>query len=251
MTELTPELTPEPTADNPHAHPDEPHTGGLAGRLNWLRAGVLGANDGIVSTAGIVVGVAAASAERGPIFTAGVAALAAGAVSMALGEYVSVSTQRDTEAALLAKERRELRDEPEAELAELAGLYEAKGLSVATAHQVAIELTEHDALAAHADAELNLDPDELTNPWHAAFSSAIAFTLGALLPLIAVLLPPSSWRIPVVFLTVLVALALTGTIGALLGGAKALRPTMRVMIGGAVAMAVTYGIGSLVGTAIG
>ncbi len=236
---------------NPHAHRDEPHTGGLANRLNWLRAGVLGANDGIVSTAGIVVGVAAASSDRTALFTAGIAALAAGAVSMALGEYVSVSTQRDTEAALLTKERRELREDPEAELAELAGLYEAKGLSSATAHLVAAELTEHDALAAHADAELKLDPDDLANPWLAALSSAIAFTVGALLPLIAVLLPPVAWRIPVVFVSLLLALMLTGTLGALLGGAKVLRPTMRVMIGGALAMIVTYGIGSLVGTAVG
>ena len=241
----------ETAATVPHAHPDEPHTGGLANRLNWLRAGVLGANDGIVSTAGIVVGVAAASADRTALFTAGIAALAAGAVSMALGEYVSVSTQRDTEAALLAKERRELREDPEAELDELAGLYEAKGLSSATAHLVAAELTEHDALAAHADAELKLDPDDLANPWLAALSSAIAFTVGALLPLIAVLLPPVAWRIPVVFVSVLLALMLTGTIGALLGGAKVLRPTMRVVIGGALAMIVTYGIGSLVGTAVG
>ena len=238
------------TDANPHAHDSEPHGGGLANRLNWLRAGVLGANDGIVSTAGIVVGVAAASAERGPIFTAGIAALAAGAVSMALGEYVSVSTQRDTEAALLIKERRELADDPDAELDELAGLYEAKGLSSATAHQVARELTEHDALAAHADAELHLDPEELVNPWMAAVSSAISFTLGALLPLIAVLLPPQSWRVPTVFIVVLAALALTGTIGALLGGAKPLRPTLRVMVGGAIAMGVTYGIGTAFGTAV-
>ncbi|MFC0316218.1 VIT family protein [Gordonia phosphorivorans] len=237
-------------AENPHAHEAEPHGAGLANRLNWLRAGVLGANDGIVSTAGIVVGVAAATVDRGPIFTAGIAALAAGAVSMALGEYVSVSTQRDTEAALLAKERRELREDPEAELDELAGLYEAKGLSSATAHQVARELTEHDALAAHADAELKLDPEDLVNPWMAAFSSAIAFTSGALLPLLAVLLPPATWRVPTVFVVVLVALALTGTVGALLGGAKPLRPTMRVMIGGALAMGVTYGIGTLFGTAV-
>ncbi|MFZ2509637.1 MAG: VIT family protein [Gordonia sp. (in: high G+C Gram-positive bacteria)] len=239
------------TDGNPHAHPDEPHSGSLTSRLNWLRAGVLGANDGIVSTAGIVVGVAAASTERGPIFTAGVAALAAGAISMALGEYVSVSSQRDTERALLAKERRELREDPAAELAELAGLYEAKGLSATTAHQVAAELTAHDALTAHAEAELHLDPTELTNPWHAAFSSAVAFTVGALLPLIAVLLPAASWRIPVVFGTVLLALALTGALGAALGGARPGRPTLRVVLGGAIAMAVTYGIGALVGTAIG
>ena len=160
-------------------HPAEPHAGAISSKLNWLRAGVLGANDGIVSTAGIVVGVAAATLERGPIFTAGIAGLAAGALSMALGEYVSVSTQRDTEKALLAKERRELKEQPEAELNELIGLYRAKGLSPETARTVAEELTAHDAFAAHVDVELGIDPHELTNPWHAAFSSAIAFTMMA------------------------------------------------------------------------
>ncbi|MFM9377181.1 VIT family protein [Gordonia sp. VNK21] len=237
----------DPVAENPHAHPDEPHVDGFAGRLNWLRAGVLGANDGIVSTAGVVVGVAAATTAREPIFTAGIAALAAGAVSMALGEYVSVSTQRDSERALLAKEKGELRDDPEAELAELAGLYEEKGLRPDTAHQVARELTAHDALAAHAEAELKLDPDELTSPWQAAGSSAVSFTVGALLPLLGILLPPAHWRIPVAVVTVLIALAITGTTGALLGGASPWRPTARVVIGGALAMAVTYAIGLLVG----
>ena len=177
--------------------------GSLSSKLNWLRAGVLGANDGIVSTAGIVVGVAAATAEKAPIFTAGVAGLAAGAVSMALGEYVSVSTQRDTERALLRKERRELRDDPAAELDELAALYEAKGLSTATARTVAEELTDHDAFAAHAEVELGIDPAELTNPWQAAASSALSFTIGALLPLIAILVPPTTWRIPVTVVAVL------------------------------------------------
>ena len=140
---------------------------------------MLGANDGIVSTAGIVVGVAAATVERGPILTAGIAGLAAGAVSMALGEYVSVSTQRDTERALLRKERRELKEDPEAELDELTALYEAKGLSSATARSAAEELTEHDAFAAHAEVELGIDPEDLTNPWMAAVSSAVSFTVGA------------------------------------------------------------------------
>ena len=151
-------------------------SGSVSSKLNWLRAGVLGANDGIVSTAGIVVGVAAASVARGPILTAGIAGLVAGTVSMALGEYVSVSTQRDTEQALLSKERRELRDDPTAELDELAALYEAKGLSAATARTVAEELTDHDPFAAHAEVELGIDPEELTNPWHAALSSALSFT---------------------------------------------------------------------------
>jgi len=143
-------------------HPREPHTGGTAGRLNWLRAAVLGANDGIVSVAGIVIGVAGATSARGPVFTAGLAGLAAGAVSMALGEYVSVSSQRDSQRALMAQEKRELATSPEAELTELTALYEAKGLSPATARTVATELTSHGALAAHLDAELHIDP--LTSP---------------------------------------------------------------------------------------
>ncbi len=233
--------------EHAHAHGDEPHAGSLANRLNWLRAGVLGANDGIVSTAGIVVGVAAATTDRAPIFTAGIAGLAAGAVSMALGEYVSVSTQRDTERALLDKEARELAEQPEAEFEELVGLYEAKGLTHSTACQVARELTEHDAFDAHVEAELGIDPHELTNPWQAAISSAVSFTTGAALPLIAILAPPASIRIPVTFVVVLIALAITGALGAILGGSKPWRPMIRVVIGGAIAMAVTFGIGHLVG----
>ncbi|MFN8073344.1 MAG: VIT family protein [Mycobacterium sp.] len=229
------------------AHPAEPHVGAINTKLNWLRAGVLGANDGIVSVAGIVVGVAAATTERGPIFTAGLAGLAAGALSMALGEYVSVSTQRDTERALLAKERRELVEEPEAELAELVGLYQAKGLSPETARTVAEELTAHDAFAAHIDIELGIDPDELTNPWHAAGSSAIAFTVGAMLPLLTILLLPPSTRIPVTFIAVLIALAVTGWISARLGGADPRRAVTRVVIGGALAMAITWAIGHIFG----
>ncbi|BBX67564.1 VIT1/CCC1 transporter family protein [Mycolicibacterium psychrotolerans] len=232
------------------SHPAEPHVGSVAAKLNWLRAGVLGANDGIVSTAGIVVGVAAAAAERGPILTAGIAGLAAGAVSMALGEYVSVSTQRDTEKALLSKERRELRDDPAAELDELAALYEEKGLTTATARTVAEELTDHDAFAAHAEIELGITPGELTNPWHAALSSALAFTIGALLPIIAIILPPTAWRIPVTVVAVLAALVLTGAVSAGLGGAPKQRAVMRNVIGGGLALAITYGIGYLVGAAI-
>ncbi|GAB2653490.1 VIT family protein [Prescottella soli] len=230
-------------------HPAEPHVAGLSSRLNWLRAGVLGANDGIVSVAGLVVGVAAATTDRGPILTAGLAGLAAGAVSMALGEYVSVSTQRDTERALLAKERHELSTIPEAELDELTSLYEDKGLSPATARKVAEELTAHDAFAAHAEVELGIDPDELTNPWHAALASAIAFTVGAILPMLAILLPPASARIPVTFVAMLAALAITGSLSARLGGASRPRAVLRVVTGGALAMAVTYGIGQLLGVA--
>lgn len=228
-------------------HPAEPHVGAINTKLNWLRAGVLGANDGIVSVAGIVVGVAAATVDRAPILTAGVAGLAAGALSMALGEYVSVSTQRDTERALLAKERWELTEKPEDEFRELVGLYKAKGLSDATAETVARELTDHDAFAAHIDIELGIDPDELTNPWHAAGSSAIAFTVGAMLPLLTILLLPPSIRIPVTFVAVLIALAITGWVSARLGGADPMRATQRVVIGGALAMAITWAIGHLVG----
>ncbi|MDG3010416.1 VIT family protein [Rhodococcus sp. D2-41] len=231
-------------------HAGDTHRVRLSSRLNWLRAGVLGANDGIVSVAGIVIGVAAATTERGPILTAGIAGLVAGAVSMALGEYVSVSSQRDSERALLETELRELAEEPAAELAELAAIYRAKGLSPATAQKVAEELTAHDAFAAHAEAELGIDPDDLTNPWHAAVSSAISFTVGALLPLLALLAAPASARIPVAFAAVLAALALTGGVGARLGGAQPGRATVRIVLGGAVALAVTYLIGHLVGLTI-
>lgn len=231
----------------PALHADEPHRGGIAQRLNWLRAGVLGANDGIVSVAAIVVGVAGATSSTGPILTAGVAGLVGGAISMALGEYVSVSSQSDSEKALIAKERAELRDMPAEELDELTALYRAKGLSESTATQVAIELTEHDALAAHLSIELNIDQDDVVSPWHAAAASAAAFTIGAILPMLAILLPPAGWRIPVTFVAVLMALAVTGTLSATIGGSSRLRATLRVVIGGALALAATYGVGVLLG----
>ncbi|KGN39456.1 VIT1/CCC1 transporter family protein [Knoellia subterranea] len=232
------------------AEHDEPHDATIGERLNWLRAGVLGANDGIVSTAGIVIGVAAATTERSTILTAGLAGLAAGAMSMAVGEYVSVSTQRDTEKALLAKERRELREEPEAELEELTALYADKGLTPELAHEVAVQLTEHDALAAHAETELGIDPEALTNPWHAAWASFISFTLGALVPLLAVLLVPVSARVPVTVVAVVVALLGSGWLSARLGSAPAWPAVRRNVVGGLIAMAVTYAIGSLVGTQV-
>lgn len=231
-------------------HTDEPHVAG-GGRLNWLRAGVLGANDGIVSVAGIVIGVAGATASRGPIFTAGLAGLVAGAVSMSLGEYVSVSSQRDSETALLAQEKRELAESPASELAELTALYEAKGLSADTARTVAIELTAYDPLAAHLDAELHLDPEKFANPAQAAAASAVAFTIGALLPLLAILLPPQGWRVQVTFVAVLLALAVAGAISARIGGSNVPRAVARVLVGGAVGLAFTYGVGHLLGTAIG
>jgi VIT1/CCC1 family predicted Fe2+/Mn2+ transporter len=220
---------------------------GLASRLNWLRAGVLGANDGIVSVAAIVVGVAGATSNNAPILTAGLAGLVGGAVSMALGEYVSVSSQRDTQRALIAKEQIALREQPEAELAQLAQLYQAKGLSAATARQVAAELTSRDALGAHLEARLHIDEDDVVSPWHAALASAVAFTLGGVLPLLAILLIHASVRIPITFVAVLVALALTGAAGARIGGSPAARATLRVVLGGALALAATYLIGHLLG----
>ncbi|MBW9120188.1 VIT family protein [Microbacterium trichothecenolyticum] len=232
------------------SHPGEPHGVGLGQRLNWLRAGVLGANDGIVSVAALVVGVAGATTNTGALFTAGIAGLVGGAISMALGEYVSVSSQRDTERALIAKESGELRDMPDVELEELTQLYRDRGLTDATARQVAQELTAHDALSAHLEVELHIDQDDLVNPWHAAVSSAIAFTLGALLPLLAILLPPPEWRVPVTFVAVLVALAATGTISAHLGGAPKGRAATRLVLGGALALAATWLIGTLLGTTV-
>ena len=231
--------------------PREPHTGSTAGRLNWLRAAVLGTNDGIVSVAGIVIGVAGATSARGPIFTAGLAGLVAGAVSMALGEYVSVSSQRDSQHAMMAQEKRELAASPEAELAELTALYEAKGLSAATARTVATELTSHGALAAHLDAELHIDPADIPSPVQAAAASALSFTVGAVLPLLAILLPPATARVAITFAAVLIALGLAGALSARLGGSDIRRAVLRLVIGGALGLAFTYGVGHLFGTAIG
>jgi VIT1/CCC1 family predicted Fe2+/Mn2+ transporter len=228
-------------------HPDEPHAQGIAGRLNWLRAGVLGANDGIVSVAAIVVGVAAATPALGAVVTAGLAALIGGAISMALGEYVSVSSQSDSERALIAKETDELARMPEQELDELTGLYEARGLSPETARRVAEELTAKDALRAHLQAELNIDPDDIVNPWHATVASAIAFTIGGILPMLAIL-TPQAIRVPLTFVVVLVALAVTGGIGARLGGSPWIRGTVRVLIGGILALGATFLIGLLLNT---
>ncbi|MEO7269853.1 MAG: VIT family protein [Knoellia sp.] len=229
---------------------DEPHDESVGARLNWLRAAVLGANDGIVSTAGIVIGVAAATTERSTILTAGLAGLAAGAMSMAVGEYVSVSTQRDTEEALLAKERRELRDEPEAELEELAQMYADKGLSQELAQEVAVQLTAHDALGAHAETELGIDPEALTKPMQAAYASFVSFTVGALVPLLAVLVVGVSARVPVTVAAVVVALFGTGWLSARLGSSPIGPAVRRNIIGGVLAMTVTYAIGSLVGTQV-
>ncbi|MFB7449445.1 MULTISPECIES: VIT1/CCC1 transporter family protein [unclassified Streptomyces] len=228
---------------------DEAHGGGLGSRLNWLRAAVLGANDGVVSTAGLVVGVAGATESQAALLTAGLAGLLAGSMSMAAGEYVSVSTQRDSEKAALAQEKRELREEPEAELAELTGLLAARGLSPEVAREAAEQLTARDALRAHARVELGIDPDDLTNPWHAAGASFLAFTVGALLPLLAIVLPPASARLWVTVVSVLAALAFTGWWSARLGSAPTGPAILRNVAGGALAMAVTYAAGSLLGAA--
>ena len=226
---------------------DEAHGTSMAARLNWLRAAVLGANDGVVSLAGLAVGIAGATTSRTTILTVGVAGLFAGALAMAAGEYVSVSSQRDSERALLHLERRELAESPEAELAELTGLYQAKGLSHELAAEVAAQLTAHDAFAAHAEAELGIDPEALTNPWHAAAASFLAFTAGALFPLLAIMLP-TSVRVPVTALVVAACLVATGYAGARLGKARPAPAIARNVVGGALAMAVTYGIGMAIGT---
>ncbi|MGW1773754.1 VIT1/CCC1 transporter family protein [Streptomyces sp. NPDC002104] len=221
----------------------------MSTRLNWLRAGVLGANDGIISTAGLVVGVAGATTSRTAILAAGVAGLLAGALSMAAGEYVSVSSQRDSEKAALDLERRELAESPEEELDELTGLLVGRGLSEAVAREAAEQLTERDALRAHARVELGINPDELANPWHAAAASLVAFTVGALLPLLAIVLPGASQRVPVTVIAVLLSLTLCGVLSARLGGAPAPRAILRNVTGGALAMAVTYAVGTWLGTA--
>nr|WP_306408043.1 VIT family protein [Leucobacter sp. UCD-THU] len=212
---------------------------------------MLGANDGIVSTAGVVIGVAAAAPNNVlAIATAGIAAIVAGAFSMAGGEYVSVSTQRDTEQALIAKEKRELETMPDEELEELAGLYRQRGLSGELAHQVAVELTANDALAAHAEVELGIDHEEFTSPWAAALSSFVAFAAGALIPLVMILLPLGEHRIWVAAVAVVLGLFLTGWISAALGGAPRGRAILRNVVMGSATMIATYLIGLLFGVAV-
>ena len=229
----------------------DPPTGplwALASKLNWLRAGVLGANDGIVSTAALIFGVAGAAAAHQTVLLAGIAAVAAGALSMAVGEYVSVSTQRDLEAAELELERAELAADPAFELEELTQLLEARGIDRSLAAQAAVELTEKDALAAHARVELGIDPAGLTNPWAAAFASMLSFTVGGMIPLGAMLLAPRAIEIWVAGAAVVAALALSGALSASLGGARLSPAIARTVGGGLLAMAITYGVGALVGT---
>ncbi|MEA2395598.1 MAG: vacuolar iron transporter family protein [Solirubrobacteraceae bacterium] len=220
----------------------------LSHRSNWLRAAVLGANDGILSTASLVLGVAASGASGAAIVTAGVAGLVAGALSMAAGEYVSVSSQRDAEQADIRLEERELRRDPEGELRELAGFYEQRGLPPALAGEVASALSAGGALKAHARDELGLDQERLARPFQAAWTSALSVSAGAALPLLAVTVTPAQARVGVAVAVTLIALGLLGDLGARLGGAPRRRATARVIAWGAVAMAITAGIGALVGT---
>jgi len=222
----------------------------MAAKLNWLRAGVLGANDGIVSTAGLVMGVAGATTESSAILIAGVAGLVAGSISMAGGEYTSVSAQKDSEKAALAKERKELKEDPAGELRELAWFYEQKGLSLELATKVATELTARDALKAHAEAELGIDSEQHASPGQAALASFIAFAAGSLLPLLAVTGPWTEYRIPVTVIAVVASLAITGYVGAKIGGARSASAIIRNVVVSLLTMGVTYGIGLLVGTAI-
>ncbi|MBZ9936240.1 VIT family protein [Mesorhizobium sp. BR1-1-16] len=222
----------------------------LVHRIGWLRAAVLGANDGIVSTASLIVGVAAASTGRSDVLLAGIAGLVAGAMSMAAGEYVSVSSQSDTERADLAREQHELNVNPEAELSELAAIYVERGLDPELAQEVAVQLTKRDALAAHARDELGLNETTEARPVQAAFTSAATFSAGAAMPLIAALLAPQNLIVPIVSITTLFFLAVLGALGARTGGASLGKGALRVTFWGALAMAITAGIGALVGTAV-
>jgi len=222
----------------------------LVRRIGWLRAAVLGANDGIVSTASLIVGVAAAAAPKGDVLLAGIAGLAAGAMSMAAGEYVSVSSQSDTEHADLKREAAELRANPAAEEDELAGIYTARGLSKDLAQQVARALMKNDALGAHARDELGISEITTARPVQAAFTSALTFSAGAALPLLVVVVSPAPFLVTAVALASLVYLAVLGAIGAKTGGANVVTATIRVTFWGAIAMAVTAGIGLLISKAV-
>lgn len=214
-------------------------------RVGWLRAGVLGANDGLLSTAGLLVGVAAADSSQAVLAATGVASIIAGAASMGVGEYSSVSSQRDAEEADLAVERAELAEMPEAELRELTGIYRQRGLDHELAREVAEELTAHDALEAHARDELGLDPEDLAQPTQAAVTSAVSFTVGALVPLAVAILAGRTVRVPAIVVVTLLGLGLLGAVGARLGGAGPLRPAVRIILGGAAAMTLTWAVGSL------
>lgn len=221
------------------------------GKLNRLRAAVLGANDGIVSTSSVVMGVAGATSDSNAIALAGLASLIAGALSMAVGEYVSVSSQSDAEKAYIELEKKDLRDNPEQELDELAREYQKLGVTRETSLRVAKELTAEDALKAHLHVHFNLDPSDINSPWQAAISSLAAFTVGALIPFLAIVLSPQEWRIWATIVAVCIALFTVGYLSAVAGGAPKVRAIARVTIGGLAAMAVTYFVGVLFGTTVG
>lgn len=216
-------------------------------RLNSLRAAVLGANDGVVSVSSIILGVAGATDSRTAIFAAGLAGLVAGALSMAVGEFVSVSSQRDTERSYIRTERYRLEQYPQEEFEELSEVFEAKGLSPETAHQVAMELTEHDAVKAHLDAEFNMNEEDLSSPIGAAIASLTAFIIGGIIPLITVVAVNHQLRLIATFIAVLAALVITGYLSATAGRAPRPRAIVRVVLGGAAAMLITYGVGHLFG----
>lgn len=219
-------------------------------RVGWLRAMVLGANDGIISTASLLLGVAAADASRSTILTAGMAGLVAGAISMALGEYVSVSSQRDSERSDIAKETWELEHQADHELEELTGIYQAKGLSRDLAHQVAVQLTDHDALGTHLRDELGISSDGLAKPFQAAWSSMLAFSVGAGIPLAASAVAGAAQRIIAIIAVAVGSLLFLGYLGARLGGAAPARPVTRVVVGGLIAMGATMLVGKLFGAAV-
>jgi len=220
----------------------------LVDRIGWLRAAVLGANDGIISTASLIVGVAAAAAERNDVLIAGVAGLVAGAMSMAAGEYVSVSSQSDTETADIARERSELHSNPEGELEELAQIYVKRGVELDLARQVAAQLSKQDVLGAHARDELGISHMTTARPVQAALTSAATFTVGAAMPLLMVVVSPLNLLVPVTSAASLAFLAFLGAVGAIAGGANILRATIRVTFWGALALGITAGIGKLFGT---
>ncbi len=244
MQDSSPEIQPAPQATVGF--------GGLGAKLNWLRAAVLGANNGVVSGAGITIGVAAADpANLSAITLAGVAGLLAGAIAMAMGEYVSVSSQRDTEEALISRERHDLEHTPDEEFDELVAVYRGQGLSDATARTVVEELTAHNMLAAHLRAEFGVHQEELTTPWHAALASAVSFTGGFLLPLASMLLCPAGLRIPVTVAVGLVGLFLTGWTSAVISGSPKIRPIVRNVVGGSIAMLLTWSISQFFGVGAG
>jgi VIT1/CCC1 family predicted Fe2+/Mn2+ transporter len=240
-----------PEVQIPHGSDLLPSDVADSGMLNKLRAAVLGANDGIVSTSSVLMGVAGATSDAHAIAVAGLAALIAGALSMAVGEYVSVSSQSDAEKAYIEGEKADLRDNPEYELDELAREYMKHGVSRATAVQVAKELTKKDALRAHLRMHFNLDPDEINSPWQAAIASLLSFTVGGVIPFLVIILVPSEVKIPATVAAVVLCLVATGFFSARAGGASHMRAIARVVGGGLVAMGVTYWVGVLFGTAVG